>query len=134
LAESRADIPVKSIHLARNTNDKIAFPGGEGGHYAPEDFAISLFPYFPGWYRENFHEEGSWELLLGFLNGVKEKEAMIPGNIQVIPTFRAEGTLKDKMVGELFNVQVIENTVVVVTLYLEMLPFQQVPWVDPISE
>jgi hypothetical protein len=53
------DIPVKSIHLARNTNEKIAFPGGEGGHYTPEDFAISLFPYFPGCYRENFHEEGS---------------------------------------------------------------------------
>jgi hypothetical protein len=45
--------------------------------------------------RENFHEEAQAEVLLGFLNGVKKEEAMIPGDSQIIPTFRAEGALED---------------------------------------
>jgi hypothetical protein len=73
----------------------VVLPRKKRRNRAPEDLSISFLPDFPSCYRENFHEEAQAEVLLGFLNGVKKEEAMIPGDSQIIPTFRAEGALED---------------------------------------
>jgi hypothetical protein len=52
--------------LTFNAKEEIVLPRGKGWHSAPEDLSISLLPYFPGCNREDLHEEGWTEFLLGF--------------------------------------------------------------------
>jgi hypothetical protein len=60
-----------------------------------KDLSISLLPDFPGSHREDFHEEVIGEVLLCFLDGVEEKQAMVSGDPKIVPTFIAEGTWKN---------------------------------------
>jgi hypothetical protein len=92
--EVRAAFPTKSVHLTLNTMEEVVLPGGKGGHNALEDLSISLLQNFSGCYREDFHEEGWIEFLLGFLYGIEELEVVVPRESQVIPTVRVEGTLE----------------------------------------
>jgi hypothetical protein len=74
---------------------EAVFPISKRGIQPPEDFSISLFPYFPGSNGEDFHEEAKIEVLLGFLQSVKEAEVMIPEDSKISPAIRAEGALED---------------------------------------
>jgi hypothetical protein len=74
---------------------EAVFPISKREIQPPEDFSISLFPNFPGSNGEDFHEEAKMEVLLGFLQSVKEAEVMIPEDYKIAPAIRAEGALED---------------------------------------
>jgi hypothetical protein len=75
---ARLTVPTKSIHLTFKAKEEAVLPIKKGGCQVPEDFPISLFPYFLECDGEDFHEETEVKVHSSLLHSVKEVEAMIP--------------------------------------------------------
>jgi hypothetical protein len=81
--------------LTFKAKEEVVLPIKKGGHQAPEDFPISLFPDFLGCDGEDFHKEAEVEVHFSLLYNVEEVEVMILENSKVAPALRAEGALED---------------------------------------
>jgi hypothetical protein len=88
-------VPVKSVHLAKRARQETVLPALKAWGSPSKELLILLLPDFPGSHGEDFHEEVIGEVLLCFLDGVEEMKVMVPGDLKIVPTFIAKGTLEN---------------------------------------
>jgi hypothetical protein len=101
---------------------------------SPEDLVISYLPDFPSSNCKSFHEVSKLPFCFGFLNGVKERQLMVPVNIQKVPASFSKRALKDQVISEFLQSWVAEDTRVVVSFNSEIISSEQIFGVDPISK
>lgn len=105
------------------------------GRPAPiKDKVVSLFPDLPSRNDKEFHKEGGAMKVLGLHKGCEEVNLVVPLNVQVSPAFLAERAIEEKMERGLFPLKLAEDTVVVVTLNLEVFPLENVSGVQSIHQ
>lgn len=117
---------VESVHMESDGWKKGLFPGVKTWSGISEDLRISLFPYFPGCHRENFHEELVRPLVLCLLDCAKEVHCVIPVNSQEGPALHTEWALEEQMISELFYAWSTKDTAIVVSIKLVVFPSQEI--------